>query len=143
MSQKIKTAILIVLGLIIILFVWAMISSSNPETSKAPANNNGAAAPQAPVNTANGDLNTPPPPPVFQSSERRFEVTGAKEGQKDTYLTRDLSNNKEVEVFIPSDANITAGKRASIQAGTILTVQKFIELSNNLIATDLSISTKE
>ena len=143
MSQKVKTTILVVLGLIIILFVLAMVFSPKPEGAKAPANSPTAETPSQPVNTANGDLNIPPLPPVLESSERQFEVISAKEGAKDTYQARDLANNNEVELFIPSDANITAGSRASIQAGTILTVQKFIVLANNVIATDLSISTKE
>ena len=143
MSQKIKTTILIILGLIIVLFVLSLITAPKPETAQPQANNEPAAAPSQPIDTANGDLNVPPPPPVFQSSERRYVVLSAKENIKDTYQVRDLADNKEVDLFLPSDAIITAGKRANITAGTILTVQTFMELSNGVVATNLSISTKE
>ena len=134
MSQKAKTTILVGLGILVVLFVIATLSAPKPADKEPLANNQPAA-------TSAAKLNEPPAPPEFQTSERRYEVVAVVD--KDTYRGRELTTQAEVELFIPSDAIITAGQRDRIEVGTILTVQRFMEFTNGLVAVDLSISTKE
>ncbi len=134
MSQKVKTTILVALGILIVLFVIAALSAPEAADKKPQSSSQPAAAPPA-------KPNEPPAPPEFQTSERRYEVVAVVD--KDTYRGRELTTQAEVELFIPSDAIITAGQRDRIEVGTILTVQRFMEFTNGLVAVDLSISTKE
>lgn len=136
MSQKMKTTILIILGLLIIWFVLAIFMAPDSKTTTPQANNQAAE-----TAADNAKVTEPPLPPAFQASEKRYEVLAVK--ADDAYQARDLADNKELEVFLPSDAIVTAGQIANIEPGTILTVQKFMELANGVVITELSISTKE
>lgn len=135
MSQKIKTTILIILGLLIVLFVLAAATAPDSKTITPQANNQAAETPD------NARVAEPPLPPAFQTSEKRYEVLAVK--GNDTYQVRDLADNKELDVFLPSDAIVTAGQISNIEPGTILTAQKLMELANGVVLTELSISTKE
>lgn len=138
MSSKIKTALIGVVLVFVILIVVSLLTKPAP-TGNNPANNGGETSqnnnPAAPVDSA------PPAAPAFQTKELRLEVLVVK--QDGTYRVRDVDANTESDLFIPSDANITAGTRAGIKVGSALSVQKFMVAANGLVATELSIPTAQ
>lgn len=135
-SKKIKIILLSLLGIVIVLVVIALITAPSQPAGPAAQNNE---QPAAALN--GGTVTEPAPPPVFQESERRFEVLSI--GENDAYRVRELSSQKELDIFLPQGAIVTAGSIKNIKAGTILTAQRFVELANGLMVTELSISTAE
>jgi|GEM_PF-3279191 len=142
LSKKIKVILFSILAVVIVLVVIALATApSQPTNPAGSAGQNQKENEQQPTAERSGTVDNPPPPPVFQTSERVYEVISG--GADFTYRVREAATQKELDLFLPSDANITAGSRESIKAGTILTVQRFIDLANGIIANDLSISTVE
>lgn len=113
-------------------------------TNPAPAEPNEKSG-QAKDATAQNSSSAPPgtsePPalPAFQTTEKRFEVLAVR--QDGTYRVRVMGASQETDLFIPADANVTAGSRGDIGAGTILTVERYLDAANGIVATELSIAT--
>lgn len=81
--------------------------------------------------------NQPFPMPVL-TGEQKFEVLSVK--GDGNYQVRDMANKKvEIDLFIPSDVKISNGSLSSIKAGSSITVKKSMQVSNGLVALELSI----
>ncbi len=137
MSSKIKTALIGLVLVFVILIVVSLLTApaptgNNPADNGATSQNNNPAAP---------DNGQPPAAPALQTKELRLEVLVVK--QDATYRVRDVDAKTESDLFIPSDANITAGSRQAIKEGTELTVQKFMTAANGIVATQLSVTTAQ
>ena len=107
-------------------------------------------AQEAPVYT----VDNPPPPPMFESRTLQFRVISDAQAAEFTYravyeggegsLAVDLVVGTEMDVFVPSDANISSnvsavGNRASLKPGRKFTVTRFIAMANGLVANDLKV----
>lgn len=132
MTATIKK-VLIGLAIVFALLVFASLLITPPPEDNNPVSN----TPESP-SAAAGEL---PPAPSFATAEKRYEVAEIK--PDNTYRVLDLADNAEVELFIPADANITAGQRSGIAVGTIITVQRYMEVANGLVAAELSIATAQ
>lgn len=135
MSSKIKTALIGLALVFVILIIVSLLTPPAP-TGNSPAGN-GATSQNS--NPAAPEASQPPAAPAMQTKELRLEVLVVN--QDATYRVRDVDANTESDLFIPSDANITAGSREAIKEGTLLSVQKFMQVSNGLVAVQLSIPT--
>lgn len=78
----------------------------------------------------------PLPLPEVQTKERRFEVLSVvKEG---AYRVRDSASKKETDLFIPDDAEFADGSIKEIKNGSVITAQKYMEVSNGIVAVKLN-----
>lgn len=140
LSKKIKITLLSLFGIAVILVVLALVTTPSQPASPAGQNNEQeAVAPNQETTAPNsGAITEPPPSPTVQTDEKQFMIISI--GTNDTYRVRDLADNKEIDLFILSDAQITAGQRSDIKPETIVTVTKYLVFANGLMATELSVA---
>lgn len=140
MTSKIKTALIGVVVVFVILIVASLLASPNPA-----ANNAGSADTSSPAaqnnNSAPAAATEPPPAPVFQSTEKNYQIIQPR--QDGTYRARDLATNKEVELFIPEGSIFTAGDRGGLVENAFLTATRYLEGANGLVVSELTVSTKQ
>lgn len=138
MPQSTKKIIFWVVVGVVAVAVILVLASPTPEKTAQPGQATTSPATQSASPPAS---NEPPPMPALQTKELRLEVLVVR--QDGTYRVRDVDANTESDLFIPSDANITAGSRPGIKEGTALTVQKFMTVANGLVAVQLSVATAQ